>query len=214
MAKVKKYDLSLDEEQPFEVYGISTAFADYRLCWELNQCLEILLEKQNDPFEFYLPKLKSKHPFNYFLFENHELLTRFYLIKNKQEQQHLYADRPMIDFFLVLKENFSHQPNELIEKLKRRISQIRVGDPLDKNTDLGAINSAGQLARIKEISSSFLFIFSLLTLVVWLSQALKNLELLSNDSVTISSYTFFSLLLIFLFMRSSFSSNLILINRF
>tara|TARA_B100001059_G_scaffold215202_1_gene232524 strand:+ start:283 stop:1380 length:1098 start_codon:yes stop_codon:yes gene_type:complete len=49
---------------------------------------------------------------------------------------------------------------------------------------------------IKEISSSFLFIFSLLTLVVWLSQALKNLELLSNDSVTISSYTFFSLLLV------------------
>ena len=42
----------------------------------------------------------------------------------------------------------------LIEKLKRRISQIRVGDPLDKNTDLGAINSAAQLARIKEISSS------------------------------------------------------------
>ena len=118
MAKVKKCGLSLDEEQPFEVYGISTAFADYRLCWELTQCLEILLEKQNDPFEFYLPKLKSKHPFNYFLFENHELLTRFYLIKNKQEQQHLYADRPMIDFFLVLKENFSHQPNELIEKLR------------------------------------------------------------------------------------------------
>ena len=44
--------------------------------------------------------------------------------------------------------------DELIEKLKRRISQIRVGDPLDKNTDLGAINSAAQLARIKEISSS------------------------------------------------------------
>ena len=41
-----------------------------------------------------------------------------YLIKNKQEQHHLYSDRPMIDFFLVLKENFSHQPNELIEKLR------------------------------------------------------------------------------------------------
>ena len=44
--------------------------------------------------------------------------------------------------------------DEFIEKLKRRISQIRVGDPLDKNTDLGAINSAAQLARIREISSS------------------------------------------------------------
>ena len=52
---------------------------------------------------------------------------------------------------LLVQENV-HE--ELIEKLKRRISQIRVGDPLDKNTDLGAINSAAQLARIKEISSS------------------------------------------------------------
>ena len=52
---------------------------------------------------------------------------------------------------LLVQENVH---DELIEKLKHRISQIRVGDPLDKNTDLGAINSAAQQARIKEISSS------------------------------------------------------------
>ena len=52
---------------------------------------------------------------------------------------------------LLVQENVH---DELIEKLKRRISQIRVGDPLDKNTDLGALNSAAQLARIREISSS------------------------------------------------------------
>ena len=49
---------------------------------------------------------------------------------------------------------------------------------------------------IKEISSSFLFIFSLITLVVWLSQALRNLEILSNDSVTIGSYLFYTILLL------------------
>ena len=49
---------------------------------------------------------------------------------------------------------------------------------------------------IKEISSSFLFIFSLITLVVWLSQSLRNLELLSNDNVTIISYSFYTVLLI------------------
>ena len=49
---------------------------------------------------------------------------------------------------------------------------------------------------IKEVSSSFLFIFSLITMVVWLSQALRNLDLLSNESVTISSYTFYTILLI------------------
>ena len=49
---------------------------------------------------------------------------------------------------------------------------------------------------IKEISSSFLFIFSLITIVVWLSQALRNLELLSNESVTILSYAFYTILLL------------------
>jgi aldehyde dehydrogenase (NAD+) len=32
------------------------------------------------------------------------------------------------------------------------MSQLRLGDPLDKNTDIGAINSAAQLARIRELS--------------------------------------------------------------
>ncbi|HEY7451408.1 MAG TPA: aldehyde dehydrogenase family protein [Candidatus Limnocylindria bacterium] len=39
----------------------------------------------------------------------------------------------------------------LLDKLKDRLSTLRVGDPLDKNTDVGAINSAGQLAKIAEL---------------------------------------------------------------
>ncbi len=42
--------------------------------------------------------------------------------------------------------------DDVIERLKRRMSTLRLGDPLDKNTDIGAINSAEQLARIKELS--------------------------------------------------------------
>ncbi|MEV7397263.1 aldehyde dehydrogenase family protein [Aeromicrobium sp. NPDC092404] len=42
--------------------------------------------------------------------------------------------------------------DEVIDKLKRRMSTLRLGDPLDKNTDIGAINSAEQLARINELS--------------------------------------------------------------
>ncbi|UPK76103.1 aldehyde dehydrogenase family protein [Nocardioidaceae bacterium SCSIO 66511] len=42
--------------------------------------------------------------------------------------------------------------DEVLDRLKRRMSTLRVGDPLDKNTDIGAINSAEQLARIRELS--------------------------------------------------------------
>ncbi|GAA4611241.1 aldehyde dehydrogenase family protein [Actinoallomurus liliacearum] len=42
----------------------------------------------------------------------------------------------------------------LLDRLKARMATLRVGDPLDKNTDVGAINSAAQLAKIRELSDS------------------------------------------------------------
>jgi aldehyde dehydrogenase (NAD+) len=43
--------------------------------------------------------------------------------------------------------------DEVMGSLKRRLGTLRLGDPLDKNTDIGAINSAEQLARIRELSA-------------------------------------------------------------
>ncbi len=52
---------------------------------------------------------------------------------------------------LLVQENIH---DEVMAKLKNRIEKIRVGNPLDKNTDLGAINSAAQLAKIIELADS------------------------------------------------------------
>ncbi|MBA3488382.1 MAG: aldehyde dehydrogenase family protein [Longispora sp.] len=42
--------------------------------------------------------------------------------------------------------------DEVLTSLKRRMATLRVGDPLDKNTDIGAINSAEQLSRIRALA--------------------------------------------------------------
>ncbi len=42
----------------------------------------------------------------------------------------------------------------VVDKLKRRLGTLRVGDPLDKNTDLGAINSQAQLDKIASLVES------------------------------------------------------------
>jgi aldehyde dehydrogenase (NAD+) len=52
---------------------------------------------------------------------------------------------------LIVQESITE---ELLEKLKKRMAKIRVGDPLDKNTDLGAINSKEQLLKIRELSAT------------------------------------------------------------
>ncbi len=52
---------------------------------------------------------------------------------------------------LLIQESVADQ---FIEALKSRLGTLRLGDPLDKNTDIGAINSHQQLAKIEELSKS------------------------------------------------------------
>jgi acyl-CoA reductase-like NAD-dependent aldehyde dehydrogenase len=42
--------------------------------------------------------------------------------------------------------------DDLVARLKRRLGTLRLGDPLDKNTDIGAINSLEQLERIRHLA--------------------------------------------------------------
>jgi aldehyde dehydrogenase (NAD+) len=44
--------------------------------------------------------------------------------------------------------------DDVLDRLKRRLGTLRLGDPLDKNTDIGAVNSAGQLDRIRALSEA------------------------------------------------------------
>ena len=51
---------------------------------------------------------------------------------------------------------FVHEPvaELVVSKLRNRLRVLRVGDPLDKNTDLGAINSRAQLDKITRLVAS------------------------------------------------------------
>ena len=50
---------------------------------------------------------------------------------------------------LLVQENVH---DEVVARLQRRMQTLRVGDPLDKNTDVGAINSLAQLEKIRELT--------------------------------------------------------------
>jgi aldehyde dehydrogenase (NAD+) len=44
--------------------------------------------------------------------------------------------------------------DHVVDRLRRRLTTLRLGDPLDKNTDIGAINSREQLEKITELSAA------------------------------------------------------------
>jgi len=52
---------------------------------------------------------------------------------------------------LLLQESIAEP---FLRRLKLRMSRLRLGDPLDKNTDIGAINSKPQLEKIRELVAS------------------------------------------------------------
>lgn len=52
---------------------------------------------------------------------------------------------------LLVQENIH---DELLGRLTRRIDTLRLGDPLDKNTDIGAINSKAQLEKITQLAQA------------------------------------------------------------
>ncbi len=43
---------------------------------------------------------------------------------------------------------------DVLARLKERVATLRLGDPLDKNTDIGAVNSAAQLKRIADLTAT------------------------------------------------------------
>jgi aldehyde dehydrogenase (NAD+) len=52
---------------------------------------------------------------------------------------------------LLVQESIADEVNE---KLQARIATLRLGDPMDKNTDIGAINSSSQLATIRSLTDT------------------------------------------------------------
>ncbi|WP_404352782.1 aldehyde dehydrogenase family protein [Phycicoccus jejuensis] len=52
---------------------------------------------------------------------------------------------------ILVQENVA---DEVVRRLKRRLTTLRIGDPMDKNTDVGAINSRAQLQRIEELTAA------------------------------------------------------------
>ena len=59
MTKTKKHQLIFENDTDIEVFGISSAYIDYRLAWELNLKLSIQLEKQSEKLEIEDKKTKE-----------------------------------------------------------------------------------------------------------------------------------------------------------
>jgi hypothetical protein len=119
MSKVKKYFLSLDEELEFEVVGITSHQADFKLVWNVNNTLKLHLVKSENDLSVFNEKKDEEIPFPYYHFEDELDRVSYFLLKNKNELDYLVPEAQSIDYFLFLTNNYIIDVNDFIGQLRQ-----------------------------------------------------------------------------------------------
>ncbi len=116
-----KHKLVWEDDYDFELIGICSSYADYRLCWSINQIDGLNLEKG----EYYslLYKKDGEALFAFYEYYNNDTLEEVYLIKNQSDKyKKLIPEQDKIDYFLIIKNNYNYQIDNLISDLKKQDS--------------------------------------------------------------------------------------------
>lgn len=132
MAKKAKHTLVLADDFDFDLIGICSHQRDYRLCWSINEALDLELAKAQEPFMVSGRKgeVLSKHSF--YEWEDEQNHLSYHLIKNKSDNTFLVPEKAQIDYFLVIRELGMINIDDFLTKVKK-ISSILTAFIYDPN---------------------------------------------------------------------------------
>lgn len=116
----------MGELYDYEIVGICSHHSDYRLAWSINATLHIQLEKAETDFKVSNKKGQLVSSHSMYEFKDEENLIEYYLIKNKQAGKFLIPEKPAVDYFLFLCENYIWDTSDLTKKLKENQSILGV----------------------------------------------------------------------------------------
>ena len=114
-----KHFLKNDFEFEFQLIGLSCHEKDYRICWALNQALDVELTKTETDLELVLKKRKKTSFYSVFEYKNDDTLNEYYLINNRSTNGLLINELPHLDYFVMVKENYPVDINDAITHIKK-----------------------------------------------------------------------------------------------
>ncbi len=127
-----KHKLLFEDDFSFDLIGICSSNADYRLSWAINRALSLALVKDAD-LNVRL-RTDEDHLFSFYSFFDEDEHIEYYLIKNLSDNfLKLIPEQNQIDYFLVIKNNFTFEVSDLIQKLKE-VDIILAAFPFDPNS--------------------------------------------------------------------------------
>ncbi len=116
MKKFISFEYNLTEE--YHAIGISSHLKDYKLCWNLNNILEINLQKNNN----FISSKKKSNLEEYSFYHYYDLNQRcfYYLLSNKKNNSFLIEKMPETDYVLLMKGYMNQQKiNDIVINIKK-----------------------------------------------------------------------------------------------
>jgi len=96
---VKRHKLELAIEEDFCLLGVVTDEPGYKLCWRINQSLDMNFEKQEN-LRLFNKKLGDEQVFSLFTYHDDNALITFRIIKNRAENGYYIDELKNIDFLI------------------------------------------------------------------------------------------------------------------
>jgi hypothetical protein len=96
---VKKHKLKLAMEEDFCLLGVVTDDPDYKLCWRINQSLDMNFEKQEE-LRLFHRKMNEDQLFSNFSYHDEETLITYRLIKNRTAKGYFLDELKNIDYLI------------------------------------------------------------------------------------------------------------------
>lgn len=96
---IKKHKLELAIEEDFCLLGVVTDEPDYKLCWMINQSLDMNFEKQEE-LRLYHRKMQDEQIFSLFTYHDENALITFRIIKNRTENGYYLDELKNIDYLI------------------------------------------------------------------------------------------------------------------
>lgn len=123
-----KFILSLEEDYPYFIIGISSSTPNYRLCWSLNKALNISLKREK-PIDIH-SKSGDVAIHAVFEFTDEELNAKYRLIENKKGSSRFLPESHQADYLLIIDESDKIEIPNLLSEIKK-ITQVILAFSID-----------------------------------------------------------------------------------
>lgn len=142
---MKTTKLKLDYDYEFILIGILATVPDYKLCWEMNKVLELILTKEDDLELPVSPLTKANEPelnfketqgtpyFSLHTFYDDVRHLNYTVVANKSQTSLLIKEEQSVDFFLIIDGVYENDLSSHIVEQIRSMETVITAYEIDPN---------------------------------------------------------------------------------